>query len=499
MKKYFSLTMLLAMVLTFVSAMPAQAALDATYPYIFLDYNQQVASRGSGSGWTTATAIWADGQGVDGTGALKIEDRNHNSNDTLGTMNLLDKESITRDTYTISGWVKVIHADKYDADGNKIDENGDGKTDQWEFIDDLRLGTILYYGYNNNGSAGTEYATNFSAIPVSGLSDGKWHYFTQTYAQGTFTGMTGKSYDWTTSKPSQFQFRFLTHSGTDQRFFQVFKGFNRYLPGTTTDTDQRGELLYYIDDYQYTPVVADTIVDGSVPVVTLTSPDSLASNVVGDTVNVSWSHTPSNSAVSSKVVIRVFKKVLAGSEYATEGWALVDQQFAEGNSYSYPLTAEMLGDTYKFEVFPYDVTSNSYRPGAIKTVTMTRPVSNPVTVKPKAGTPITFASLGAGNGGTITFELAEVTNNRSTTTLDLFTIIALYDSNGALVDCKIKNLPDIVGVGSLTAEFLTHTVTLSTDAEYNEVASAKAFVWSGSNFDDTASHISYTSVQSKTK
>ena len=314
MKKYFSLTMLLAMVLTFVSTMPAQAALDATYPYIFLDYNQQVAGRGNGEGWTTAAAIWADGEGVDGTGALKITDKNHNANDTLGSMNLLDKQSITRDTYTISGWVKVVHADKYDANGNKIDENGDGKTDQWEFIDDLRLGTVLYYGYNNNGSAGSEYATNFSTIPVSGLGDGKWHYFTQTYSQGTFTGLSAsRTYDWTTNIASQFQFRFLTNQQTDQRFFTVLQGFNRYMPDGVTGTDQRGELLYYIDDYQYTPVVADTIVDGSVPVVTLTSPASLASNIVGDTVNVSWNHTPSNSAVSSKVVIRVFKKVLAGS------------------------------------------------------------------------------------------------------------------------------------------------------------------------------------------
>ncbi|MBO5930501.1 MAG: hypothetical protein J6Q27_04330, partial [Clostridia bacterium] len=114
MKKYFSLALLMAMVLTLVSTVPAQAALDDTYPYIFFDYNQETAGKGSGSGWNTMITSWADGMGVDGTGAMKVVDRN-NSNDTVFNKNLLDKESISRDSYTISGWVKVVHADKYNA------------------------------------------------------------------------------------------------------------------------------------------------------------------------------------------------------------------------------------------------------------------------------------------------------------------------------------------------------------------------------------------------
>ncbi len=503
MKKYFSLTMLLAMVLTLVSTVPAQAALDATYPYIFLDYNQQVATKGAGTAPFIAKSEWAENEGVGGTGALKVTDRNHSLNDdSLSVSTLLDKESITGGSYKISGWVKFVSANKLNSDGTTIDGNLDGNPDQWELIDDLRFGTVLEYGYKNNG-VDTLYRSARINVKTPGLSDHRWHYFEQEYVQVANPGAPyekafcftddGRNYpyDWTTGINTNFSLRFLSNASSDSRFYKVFKD--------STTSDCNGELIYYLDDFQYIPVVSDTVTDGSVPIVALTSPATLVSNLVDETVNISWNHTPSNAATSSKVVVRVFKQIVAGTDYATNGWVLVDQQYANGNSFNYPLTVDMLGDTYKFEVFPYDVTSNSYRAGAIKTVTMTRPVSNPVTVEPKAGTPITFTSLGAGNGGTVTFELAEVTNNKSATTLDLFTIIALYDTNGALIDCKINNLPDIVGVGSLPSSSLTHTVTLSTDAEYNEVASAKAFVWSGSNFNDALSHISYTSVQSKTK
>ena len=258
-----------------------------------------------------------------------------------------------------------------------------------------------------------------------------------------------------------------------------------------------------LDDFQYIPVVSETAPTGTVPVVDITSQATLAENFVDETVNISWNHTPSsvgiNTVTESKVVVRVFKQISAVGEYATGGWALVDQGFARGNSFSYPLTADMLGDTYKFEVFPYDKVVDSggrstYRAGAIQTVSMTTSVVYPEVVTPKAGTPITFTPAER----KITFELAEVTNNRSTP-LNLFTIIALYDTNGALIDCRVNPLPSVAGNASLPALNLTHTVTLSTDAEYNEVASAKAFVWGGSGFSDTASHIAYATVSSKTK
>ena len=86
MKKYFSLTLLLAIALTSVSAMPAQAVLDSTYPYIFRDYNQNADGAGNG-------ATWAEGEGVAGTGALKITDRKQ-GNDDFESLPILDKESI---------------------------------------------------------------------------------------------------------------------------------------------------------------------------------------------------------------------------------------------------------------------------------------------------------------------------------------------------------------------------------------------------------------------
>lgn len=521
MKKYFSLTMLLAMVLTLVSTVPAQAALDNTYPYIFLDYNTSVdqIEKTEGTYGTTAVAEWAESKGVGGTGALKITDRNHNRNDgDLVTSNLLDKESITRDSYKISGWVKLVHANKLDTDGNII--NGeDGKPAQWELTNDVTFGTVLNYGYTGGGT-NTYSATKFSNIStpsdLTQLTGGKWYYFEQTYTKDvdTFTSQTASgttyTYDWTTSKNTNFQFRFLGKT-SDSRFFQIFDGFYRYLIGSENshsssgNTEHRGELLYYVDDYQYIPVVSDTLVDGSVPVVTPINSKEIDTFFVDDTIHISWGHTPTstdfvNTVTDSKVVVRVFKEVKAGGEYATNGWALVDQLFADGNSYSYPLTADMLGNRYKFEVFPYDSVVDSedrptYRAGAIQTFTMKKEVSKPEIVTP-ADTPITFTPLET--GGKITFQLAEVTNNRATS-LDLFTIIALYDNKGALIDCKVNPLTVPGDGGTLTENGpVTHSETLNADV-YDKVASAKAFVWGGSSFDDTVSHKAYTEPQSKTK
>lgn len=488
MKKYFSLTLLLAMVLTLVSTVPVQAALD-NYPYIFLDYNEEIDSvTKKKDGVTVAKAVWASGKGVGGTGALKITDRN-NANDALVESTLLDKESITRDSYKVSGWVKFVSANKLDPDGTTIDENQDGKPDQWGLVPNLKFGTVLTYGYKDNG-VDTSYATtNFSNISTLDVTNGQWHYFEQTYRHGvdSFTADNPNSdpiqypYDWTTTKPTKFTFRFLTQY-CSSKFDDIFNGFKN-------NPDNRGgELIYYLDDYQYIPDVSKELDDGSVPVVTLAGPTTLEENFVGETVNISWDYTSTDIAVESKVVVRVFKKISADNrQYATDGWVLVDQQFADGDSFDYPLTEAMLGDKYKFEVFPYDVTSNSYIAGAIQDVVMTNPVAYPEVVRPKAETPITFTSLGTGNGGEITFELAEVENNR-VTPLQLFTIIALYDANGALIDCKVNDLPPVLGNTSLTN--FTHTEPL-TDAVYNEVASARAFVWGGTDFDDTASHIAY--------
>ena len=179
MKKYFSLTLLLSMVLTLVSTIPVQAALDGTdplddtYPYIFLDYNTSVTTKTNGEGLTIAKAEWASGKGVGGTGALKVTDRNHNVNDPLVLPTLQDKESIQRNAYTISGWVKLVHTKKLDLQGNTIDENQDGKPDQWEFKSGPNLGVVLQYGYKENGSVldakspttSASYEYNANALP----------------------------------------------------------------------------------------------------------------------------------------------------------------------------------------------------------------------------------------------------------------------------------------------------------------------------------------------
>ncbi len=526
MKKYFSLTLLLAMVLTLVSTIPAQAALDNTYPYVFLDYNASVGAKGNGNEPFVAKSEWAENEGVGGTGALKVTDKNKLNDDNLATAVLKDTESIKRDSYKISGWVKFVSANKLDAQGNTI-LGSDGNPEQWEFktpLTNLRLGVNFTYNLNPSGTFTS--GRNAVGAITPDLTDHKWHYFetefvqqnvssantTPNYAKAfpfTDHGKPAASggtypYDWTVNETANFGIRFISNAGSSSQFKDIFNGFDANA--------HQGELICYLDDFQYTPYVSATTMDGSVPVVTINGGStSLASNIAGETVNISWTHAATNTGITnvkdngSKVVVRVFKKVFAGAntDYADNGWVLVDQQFATGNSFNYPLTEAMLGDYYKFEVFPYDEVvdlagKSTYRAGAIKTVEMTNPVSKGEIITPKAGTPITFTSLGTGSGGKITFELTEVRNNR-TTTLDLFTIIALYDDTGALIDCHVNDLAPLVGVGSLPSLALTHTVTLGDDAAYNEVASAKAFVWGGSAIGNPASHKAYTTVSTATK
>ena len=102
MKKYLSLTLILGMMLTLVSIIPAEAKAFADYPYIYSDFeNQDFSADGIAS---SNTLTWTQGGAHGSKGALHIEQTN-SSRDVNFTMK--DAAWLKGGSFRMSAWVKA--------------------------------------------------------------------------------------------------------------------------------------------------------------------------------------------------------------------------------------------------------------------------------------------------------------------------------------------------------------------------------------------------------
>ncbi len=495
MKKYFSITLLLAVVLTFVSTVPAHAAANMNYldslagddyPYLYYDFNTEFSSSGTANDASTISR--AEGEGIGGTDALLIT---HSMDGNHGLLNpyFLDQGIILDSAYKLSGWIRFDKALKLDAEGNTIGTYTLNSAGQAFTV------AIEYKGTNASGGLQDSWQTNYVKQTIPNFNDGKWHYIEKQFPGGALNAR-GVTYFKNPDRIPNLQF-ILSHSQDGKNAAKLEELLTGYTAGTS-----KAKLSWYMDDLIYEPVVAANAPAGSVPVVSAISAPS--SNIAGETATFSWIHTPSDAAITgetvtaSKVIVRTLVKVTPDSEYADEGWALIDQKYVTGNSFDYEIPADMVGKEVKFEIFPYDETNaavSGYIPGRIQTVSLG------TIVKSEVITPTLDAFVPNMDGsGSITLNLTAVNNkvNAPGNELNLFAILAIYDNSGALIDCKVQDIPSINGGASLPLANQNYTFTLNTE-EYTATASAKAFIWGGDGFVPDAAYTAYHTVLSQTK
>jgi len=140
MKRYLSMAVILGLVLSFLSTIPAAAA---TNPYIHETFETETSV-------TTSFAEWRETEGLDGTGAMYA---NYTSNgDQIYQVKLSDGAAIHNKDIKISGWIKL------DTTKTK-----------------LKDATIYLYLFNQSGR-GYSSVGNASA-DLASLNAGNWVYF----------------------------------------------------------------------------------------------------------------------------------------------------------------------------------------------------------------------------------------------------------------------------------------------------------------------------------
>lgn len=469
MKKYFSLALFMVMVLTFVGTVPAVATeielnvdadaiilneeapaeefgeikpLDDKYPFISLDFSDasDVIDPRELEGYK---AIWSE-VGMGGVDGSFMIDRKTANAPGIALPDFKDLYAFDTYNYKVSCWIKV--------DKEQTSKPINGTT----------FGYVMYAPITDSSRT-----FQFFTMNSHEFSSGDWVYTEIIIDQEVWnnTMYNGQKFD-PAKKGGNVSFvpRFLSVS--EDKLSSMLQSYE--------DGDR---IVWHLDDFRVDPMVPEDA--ENVPVVSniqLNSTDRINNKAV-----LTYDYAPVDDAEESNVVVRVSKKIAEG-KYAT-----IDQFYAPLNGCEYTIPEIALNAELKYEIIPYDKTEKMAVPGTIKSIE----TSNKMIYEE-----VVTANLSDFAAGTksITGSVNVLNYKLDETDINLFSVLAFYDANGALVQCNTKPIVAVNG----TEQTYTHSVVFSDNAVYEKVASAKMFVWGGSGFEDTT-RIAYTDVLEKTK
>ncbi|MBR4891493.1 MAG: hypothetical protein IKU15_09465 [Clostridia bacterium] len=239
---------------------------------------------------------------------------------------------------------------------------------------------------------------------------------------------------------------------------------------------------FYMDDFIVEPYVESPDTLGVPKLSYVESENVECYNLVGSYFKMDYNYAPIEGEVESKVRVRVLQ------EFDTDKFAILDQFYGDLNGFVFEIPESANGKKLRFEVMPYDKNEDDEFIAGYQIVYTTDVITD--TAEDVSVELNDFDETGKTISGTVTVSNEKINGD----SLNLFAMVALYNEKGALL--RIDTTPITVANGDVGTS-VTFT-TLAFNDIYDDVKSAKVFVWGGESLDVT-NRKAYTAIAEKTK